>query len=96
MQEKGVKVLITIMPNQPYYLERVQESTNYDERMVTFHHKLDSLQKLRPNLLLIDDNSRIENFSGYENHFFDHMHPTAVNCDLILEKLLNQLPEDAL
>ena len=96
MKEHEVKVMITIMPNQPFYLELVQESTNYDDRMVLLHHRLDSLQQVHPNLLLIDDNSRIENFSGYENHFFDHMHPTGVNCDLIIEKLVNQLPADAL
>lgn len=96
LNEHEVKILVNVMPNQPFYQELVEQSTNYEQRIDTLISRLNKLQQTYPSILVVKDNHTIENFGGSEKHFFDHMHPTSYNSDLMIRSVLKELPENAL
>ena len=96
LSEHNVKVIINIMPIQPYYLELVKKHSNYNERRKILLKKLKLLKKKYPLILTIKDNHSIDQFNGLENHFFDHMHPTSYNSNLMIESIFKKLPKDAI
>ena len=96
LNENDVKIIINIMPIQPYEQSIVEKETNYLERVSFMENWLNNLKEQHRNILLIKNNSKIENFNGYENHFFDAIHPTSVNSKLMFESILKELPKDAI
>jgi hypothetical protein len=96
MDTAGVKVILNVMPNQPFYQQLVREHGNYDERISIFLKRLNELEEKHDCIILLKDNHNIENFGGSEHHFFDHMHPTSVNSDLMLKSIFEALPANAL
>ena len=95
LDKLGCKMVINIMPNQPYHKSLIEKETNYTERMKNFRLYLDFLASKFPGIIIIQDNSDISNFGGEENHFFDHIHPTSYNSDLMIESFRDKLEEHA-
>jgi len=91
LSEKNCKVVFNIMPNQPYFKKILEEKTNYLQRLTYLNQYLKYLQMKYPNVIAIKDNSDISNFNGFENHFFDYMHPTSVNSSLMMLTFKNEL-----
>jgi len=96
LKERNVKVIINIMPIQPYEQSIVEKETNYIERMDFMIDWLNNLKAKNENILLVKNNSQIEFFNGFENHFFDAIHPTSVNSKLMFESIIKNLPKDAI
>jgi hypothetical protein len=96
LNDSDCEVVLNLMPLQPYYQNLVVESTNYLERMRSLNSFLLFVQSKFENVILLVDNSDIQFFNGFENHFFDTIHPTSVNSDLMLDRIFNLLEEDAL
>jgi hypothetical protein len=92
----GVKVILNIMPVQPFYRELLLENTSYKKRITDLLRRLQILEIKYTNVLLVKDNSDISKFGGYERHFFDHIHPTSVNSGLMLRALRRQVNSDAI
>jgi hypothetical protein len=86
-----IKVILNIMPIQPYFSTLVNQFTGYTERIRSFKSGLDLLATTHPNVLLVKDNSNIKNFNGHSQHFFDHLHPTSVNSDSMLMSIKREL-----
>jgi hypothetical protein len=89
------KVIINIMPLQPYYQQLIKENTNYDERIYKLTSLCATFKKKYPNIIAFQDNHDIRNFGGDKNHFFDENHLTSVNSALILRSLMKNIPADA-
>jgi hypothetical protein len=89
LEGNDCKVILNVMPLQPYYKKLVLDATNYEERMLNFNKYLSWLNLHLSNIVLIQDNSDISDFSGFENHFFDHIHPSSVNSSLMIDRIFN-------
>jgi hypothetical protein len=96
LNTRNVKVVLNIMPIQPYFKSLVAQYSDYDKRMTHLISALKEIQAANKNVILIQDNSDIKNFNGLENHFFDHIHPTSVNSDRMLYAIRKNIPENAL
>lgn len=95
LESKNVQVILNLMPLQPYFREVLMRQTNYVYRLKFMVGYMEYLQARYSNIILIKDNSAIENFNGFENHFFDYMHPTYVNSNLMIESFRNELEKHA-
>jgi hypothetical protein len=79
------------MPNHPYFVKTLEKETNYLNRMDDLFDFLYGLQSEYSNIVHIVDNSRIENFGGNPNYFFDYMHPTYGNSELMILSIKKEL-----
>jgi hypothetical protein len=95
LNEVKCQVIFNIMPNQPYFKKILTESTNYNQRLAYLKSYLNYLDFKYANVLVVKDNSDIKNFDGFENHFFDYMHPTSVNSNLMIETFRQELIDHA-
>ena len=95
LEENGCKVILNLMPLQPYYKSLVLETTNYSKRIDHLKNFLAWLKLRHHNILLVQDNTDISYFSGHENHFFHNIHPTSVNSDLMLFRLFREIDVNA-
>jgi hypothetical protein len=95
LQSKNCKIIINIMPLQPYYQKLILENTNYAERIKEINTVCNAYAKKYSNILLVKDNHDIHSFDGNANGFFDEMHITSTNSRLILQSLLNNMKKDA-
>ena len=93
--EQGTKIIINIMPVQPYFQQLIRKETNYDQRMKELVEYLLLRKQKYPNIILVQDNHLIENFKGSETHFFDYFHPTSVNSDSMLHHLFKEIGPNA-
>ncbi|MCH2232354.1 MAG: hypothetical protein MK105_18610 [Crocinitomicaceae bacterium] len=91
LEEIDCKVVINIMPNQPFHRDLIVEKTNYLERLENFKLYLSWIESRFKNVICVKDNNDVKNFNGFENHFFDHIHPTSVNSDLMIESFRTEL-----
>ena len=87
LNEKKCKVIINLMPVQPYFYKLLVERTMHQNIVSELSLFCKALVKKYPNVLLVKDNSNIENFNGKAEHFFDSYHPTSVNSDLMIQSL---------
>lgn len=88
LNEKKCKVIINLMPVQPYFYKLLIERTMHQNNVSELSLFCKALVKKYPNVLLVKDNSNIENFNGKAEHFFDSYHPTSVNSDLMIQSLV--------
>jgi len=95
LDSNDVKLVVQIMPMQPTYQNWVEEGTNYNERLDVLKDSLTNFQAEFKSLVYVQDHHSIDLFNGKREHFFDHLHPTSVNSDLMLENLFKHVPEDA-
>lgn len=95
LNEKNCKVIINLMPLQPYYESLILQSTSYAERIQQINALCLEYQKKYPNVIFVKDNHEINSFKGVANGFFDEMHLTSANSALILESLLNNIDKNA-
>lgn len=84
LEQNNCKVILNVMPMQPFYQRMVEQKSNYNERLVYLLEYLNEMKQKHKNVLLVKDNHDIKNFNGLPNHFFDHIHPTSVNSDSML------------
>jgi len=95
LQHNNVKIIFNIMPLQPFYKSLVIKYSNYNERMSELIGFLTNLKSKYNNVLIVKDNSDISNFNGDPSHFFDHIHPTSINSDLMIFSILKKINKDA-
>lgn len=95
LNANNCKVILNIMPVQPYYQTLIEQNTNYDDRISKLVQLCDTYKKKYPNIIIFKDNHKIENFNGKANYFFDEIHLTSSNSTLMLESLFNNIPKDA-
>jgi plasmid maintenance system killer protein len=95
LEEKDCKVILNIMPVQPYYKKLIEENTNYGERMNQLLHMCSAYKNKYHNIIMVRDNHELDSFNGKANYFFDQIHLTASNSTLMLESLLKNLSGDA-
>ena len=93
---KNIKVIINVMPIQPYEQNYVCEETNYIDRMQEMMNWLNSLKTNNKNIILVKDNSKIVNFGGLGNHFLDALHQTSVNRKKMFNSIIKELPKDVI
>ena len=91
LEKNKVKVILNIMPVQPYVQQVLIEHTSYAQRMSLLAAYLNDLKNKYPNIILVKDNHEIKNFNGLSEHFFDRIHPTSVNSDSMLVSIKRQL-----
>lgn len=95
LNEKGCKVILNIMPLQPFYQQLIRENSNYDKRIERLKQLCYLYQSRYKNIILVKDNHDINNFGGKANYFFDENHLTKANSTLLLESLFKNLSADA-
>ncbi|MBT6745559.1 MAG: SGNH/GDSL hydrolase family protein [Flavobacteriales bacterium] len=95
LESKECSVIVNIMPIQPDYQKIVEKETNYEERIEELKTILNQHKNQHNNILLVMDNHKVEFFGGEANHFFDHIHPTSVNSDKMLNRIFENLPNNA-
>lgn len=95
LNANNCKVILNIMPLQPYYQNLLQENTNYNDRIKQLIYLCNIYKNKYSNIILVKDNHDIKNFNGKSNYFFDENHLTSANSTLILESLFKNLPSDA-
>jgi hypothetical protein len=96
LDENNVKVVLNIMPIQPYYKTLVLQYSQYNNRMNELLSILNSLKDKHKNIILIQNNNDISKFSGFENQFFDHIHPTSVNSKLMLLQIRKNIKDSVI
>jgi len=84
LQSKNCKVIINLMPVQPYFKTLLVAKTDHEQNILDLLSFCQHLEKTYPNIILLKDNSDITNFNGKSEHFFDSYHPTSVNSDLMI------------
>ncbi|MDA7803716.1 hypothetical protein N8987_04000 [Crocinitomix sp.] len=95
LNKYNCKVILNMMPNQPYFKKIIEEQTTFKTRLNRLLTYFNKLKMKYDNIILIKDNSDISNFNGDPNHFFDYMHPTSVNSDRMIESMRTELQEYA-
>lgn len=91
-EENNVKVIFNIMPVQPFFQDLLYKlKPQYQNRISQLKTYFSNLQKLHKNIILVKDNHEIKNFNGNSEYFFDQLHPTSANSDLMLISIKNQL-----
>lgn len=92
LEERDCKVVLNIMPVQPYFYSLLKERTQHQQNIQDLYDACLLMEKKYSNVIRLKDNSKIENFNGVSNHFFDSYHPTSVNSTLMIESFkLNSL-----
>jgi hypothetical protein len=87
----GTKVIINVMPVQPYYWQVISSKTNYNDRIVLLLKYLNGLKSKYNNIILVKDNHLIEDFNGLPDSFFDCFHPTYYNSAQMLYSIQRSL-----
>ena len=87
LNARNCKVIINLMPVQPYFDKLLSERTNHHNNVANLNTFCKSLSEKYRNIILVKDNSHINNFKGKPKHFFDSYHPTSVNSNLMIESL---------
>jgi len=87
LADKNCKVAINIMPVQPYFYQLLMERTKHINNIDALNEACEKIKAKYNNVIVLRDNSKIENFNGEANHFFDAYHPTSVNSDYMIESL---------
>jgi hypothetical protein len=95
LEERNCKVILNIMPVQPYYKKLMEEQTNYDERIKKLLVICSNYKSKYSNIMMVRDNHEVADFNGKPNYFYDQIHLTASNSALMLESLFKNIPKDA-
>ncbi len=87
LNKKDCKVVINIMPVEPYFYSLLTKRTKHEKNIQSLNDFCISLTRKYPNLIVVKNNSHINNFNGQKNHFFDQYHPTNINSSLMIKSL---------
>ena len=87
----GIDIVFVLNPVHPIFYEVLKEQTPHEANVALLRALLERLQAAHPNILAIVDASRIENFGGDPNGFFDEIHPSSTNTERVLEKIAEAL-----
>jgi len=87
----GTKVIINVMPTQPYYQQLLSMNSNYNERIKLLLEYMNNFKHKYQNIIIVKDNHMISDFNGGSEDFFDCMHPTTRNSNLMLYSIKNAL-----
>lgn len=87
LSKKECKVVINIMPVEPYFYSLLSKRTKHIENVKQLTRFCNYLKNKYPNVVIVKDNSRVGSFDGFNNHFFDQYHPTYINSNLMIESL---------
>jgi len=63
------------MPVQPYFDKLLSERTNHHNNVANLNTFCKSLSEKYRNIILVKDNSHINNFKGKPKHFLIHIIP---------------------
>lgn len=87
LSKKECKVVINIMPVEPYFYSLLTKRTKHIENVKELTTFCNYLKRKYPNIAIVKDNSQVDSFKGLNNHFFDQYHPTYKNSNLMIESL---------
>lgn len=90
-EEHGTKVAVVLNPVQPLFRQYLLEKSPYASLLERQKALLREMQERHPNLIIVLDVTRIEELGADPEGFFDEIHPATRNCDLILERLAEEL-----
>ena len=85
--QEGIQVVFVKNPVHPIFWDVLMEHTPQSRNLVKLEELLERFEKEYKVVLGTVDASQIENFGGDPEGFFDEIHPSSKNCDLILQQV---------
>ena len=86
-QRKNIKIIFVLDPVHPIFWKVITENTPHLRHLQNLLNMLADLKREYPVILGTVNASRIQYFGGTRQGFYDEIHPSTVNCDLILHKV---------
>lgn len=85
--ERGMRVVFVLNPVHPLFWKVLDDHTQHREHIKQLDTILNGFRKEHSALIGVVDASHIEYFGGDPTGFYDEIHPTIENADLILKKV---------
>jgi hypothetical protein len=86
-QREGIKVVFVMNPVHPVFWDVIAAQTPHLKNIEKLRALLKDLSKRYPAVVAVIDATRIQNFDGDPEGFFDEIHPSTHNCDLIIDRI---------
>ncbi len=83
--DRGIEIIVVINPVHPVFWDVIAERTPHLKNLAQLRNLLERIGVESPAVLGVVDASRIEDFGGDADGFYDEIHFATSNADLILE-----------
>jgi hypothetical protein len=85
--KRGVRVVFVLNPVHPLFWKVLKEHTSHEQNVAKLLSVIKEMRKKHSAVIGVVDASHIEYFGGDPTGFYDEIHPTTKNADLILKKV---------
>lgn len=90
--EHSIKVVLVMNPIHPLFLDYLGKKSKYHlKNQSELKTLLQRIKRTNDHVLRIVDASQLKNFGGDPDGFYDEIHPSTKNCDLILNMVFDRL-----
>ena len=93
--KNGIRMILILNPVHPVFTQLLESHFNYDGHLAHFKSIITSLKNKYDNIPVVFDATDLASFGGSDRGFYDAIHPSTPNSDLLLKKAVELYRERA-